>query len=156
MQHIPGIKYHLLTVFTMQIKNQSIQGKYCPSGLLFSPHSLSQPVWDVTWKNWIKSVESNAQCLKTTVFVIVLHGSGNYSSQPTSLTLESMFYSFTETDVWCVNRATEPKQNKTFELEIQATNMCFQSGHSQHPTGFHFNFTQQLPCCKITLLFLST
>lgn len=144
-------------LFTMRIKrkkgnhtNQISPSCFVVLVTLF-PH---QPIWDVTNVNGIKIcqllhavTENKSRCQCVT------------PSQPTGRPRPApdwVFFlnSVAKVDVWRVNRATEPKQNKTW-VEIQATNMCFQSGHSQHPTGFLFNSTQLLPYRKIRACFFS-
>lgn len=58
--------------------------------------------------------------------------------RPTSRTLDSIF---TEVDVWCVNRAAEPKQNKTFQLWPTC---AFNLDTPSTPWAF---FSVSLNCC---------
>ena len=59
-------------------------------------------------------------------------------ARPTSRTLDSIF---TEVDVWCVNRAAEPKQNKTFQLWPTC---AFNLDTPSTPRAF---FSVSLNCC---------
>lgn len=53
-----------------------------------------QPIWEVTKVNWMKSVKSSTQWLKTKVAVIVLHESGNYSAHQSSPSNTWLFFYF--------------------------------------------------------------
>lgn len=96
------------------------------------------------------------QWLTSKATVIVLHELGNYYDQPTSSphwTLDSIFHSFTQVDVWRVSRATEPKQSETFESRPQQPACAFNLDTPSTPTGFLCSFTLLLPCCKKIDLF---
>lgn len=76
--------------------------------------------------------------------------------QPTSRPLQTLDLIFEHVSwSWCMmcQREHWAKTEQNLWVEIQETNMCFQSGHSQHPPGFLFTFTQPLPRRKITSCF---
>lgn len=142
-------KLFCLFFYDVDKKNQPFKSN--PPGLLFSQHCFLINQSEVQ-QNWIKSVKSNTQQPKTKAAVIVLHRSGNYSAHHSSPsdTWFSFLNSFTEVDVWCVNRVTEPKQNKTFEFISKRPTCAFNLDTPSTPRAFFFSFTQLLPCRKIS------
>lgn len=117
--------------------------------VVFSSLFPYPPIWNVTTVNCMKSVKFNTQWLKTKVAVIGLHDMSQKTIQPTSCprwTLDSIFNSFTEVAVLCVNRAAEPKQNNTFKLRSKRPTCAFNLDTPSTPRAFLFTFTQLLPC----------
>lgn len=62
------------------------------------------------------------QWLKTKAAVIVLHETVQFSW---AVPVEHLIQFFTAVDAWCVNRSTEPKQNKTFEFRSERPTCAF-------------------------------
>lgn len=139
MQHIPlpkGIKrYFFKQVFynadkKLAIKKLNIILLFCRSLRLIINRSEMRQMWterSQTLGDWKKKLLS--------LWVRKLLSSAHQ---------RMIWFSFTHE--WCVNKA---KTEQNLWAEIRATNMCFQSGHSQHPTGFPFSSTQPPPRRRI-------
>lgn len=143
MQHIQSPKDQdtILFFLLMWIQRSAKQDYYCPPGLLS---------WEVKWFKWVTSAMSNTKWLQTKATVIVLHEKTLRSVVP----LEHLIWflislcGVTEADVWCVNKITEPKQNKTvlsWDPSDQHVLLIWTLPASQ---GLSFTFTQVLPCRK--------
>lgn len=76
------------------------------------------------WVTWVRKLFSPPVCPHQTLNSIIFH-------------------SFTEVDVWCVNRATEPKQNN-FELRSKQPTCVFNLDTPSTPRAF---FSLYLNCC---------
>ncbi len=133
--------YKFLNKFfiTKQMKKSAIKIKYRPP-VFFSSFLLTNLRCKKGEVNKIQhTATENKSCCHFTWVKNVFS-----SAHPSSLS-NTWFDFFTDTDEWRVNRAAEPKQNKTFELRSKRPTCAFNLDTPSTPRAF---FSTPLNRCQ--------